>query len=210
MTHSTLRTLRAHWDEICEGDLPPFRSDIEPRKIPEVLDTLFIFEQLGPKDTRVRIAGLKLCEMMGMEVRGQSPMSFFQDNSRGRFDSVLTEVLGQPKVAYLGLDTKDKQDNESHVEMILLPLRSDFGDISRVIGCVTVPDSGFTAPIRYHISSVNMDNPFRNRPASDQGFAEPTPEFSMDGVPVLRTVEGNTSVKREKRAAKITHLKLVD
>ena len=161
MTHSTLQTLRAHWDDICEGDLPPFRSDIAPRTIPGVLDTLFILEQLGPQDTRVRIAGIKICEMMGMEVRGQSPMSFFQDNSRGRFDNILSEVLGQPKIAYLGLDTVDKLGNTGHVEMVLLPLRSDFGDISRIIGCVTTPEKGFTAPIRYYISTVDTENPFR-------------------------------------------------
>lgn len=210
MTQSTIETLRSHWDDICEGDLPPFRSDIAPRTMPNVLDTLFILEQLNPEDTRVRIAGLKICEMMGMEVRGQSPMSFFQDNARGRFDSILTEVLGQPKIAKLGLDTVDKLGNKDHVDMILLPLRSDFGDISRIIGCVTVPDSGFTAPIRYYISSVDTENPFKGKPTDRQGFAESAAGFSMEGAPTLRSIDGNTALKPRKRTEKPNWIKLVD
>lgn len=209
MTHSTIKTLRAHWDEICDSDLPPFRADISPRSMPDVLDTLFILEQVGPNDIRVRIAGLKICEMMGMEVRGQSPMTFFQDNARGRFGNVLSEVLGQPKVVTLGLDTVDKLGNTSHVEMLLLPLRSDFGDISRVIGCVTVPDTGFTAPIRYYISSVNTEDPFKNRPSSDVGFAESAQEFSYESAPSLRTVEGSRSGKTRTSSPKKSHLTLV-
>ncbi len=210
MTNSTLKTLRTHWDDICDGSNAPYRSDVTPGLIPEVLDTLFILEQLSPSDMRVRIAGLKICEMMGMEVRGQSPMTFFQDSARRRFDSVLNEVLTQPKIAYLGLDTKDRMGNPGQVEMILLPLRSDFGDVNRIIGCVTVPDNGFTAPLRYHITSVNMVNPFRHTLSKVAGFAEPEANFSHQDAPVLRSVDGNTSAKTPKRPSTPSYLKLVD
>ncbi len=210
MTDSTIKTLRSQWDKICDGVLPPFRSDISPRAMPDVLDTLFILEQINPEDTRIRIAGLKICEMMGMEVRGQSPMSFFDAEFRDQFETIVTDVLGQPNVTTLRLETVDKMGNIGVAEMNLLPLRSDFGDISRIIGCITVPETGFIAPIRYKILDVKIEVPFREIAKRDQGFAEATSGFSMSGAPNLRTVEGNLAVKPRKVAEKPSWLKLVD
>ncbi|MCK4862455.1 MAG: PAS domain-containing protein, partial [Rhodobacteraceae bacterium] len=100
-----IQTLRSHWESLRINGGIPLRADIDPRQIPDVLDSLFIFERLNPQDVRVRIAGLTLCEMMGMEVRGQSPLSFFDDSTRRRFAAVVADVMDRPTTARLGLDT---------------------------------------------------------------------------------------------------------
>lgn len=212
MTDTTLKTLYEHWNSLREGRLPPFRSEISPRALPEQLDTLFILEMLNPKDVRIRIAGIKICEMIGMEVRGQSPMSFFEENARGRFASVITDVLNGAAIARLSLKTEDKLGNIGNVEMILLPLRSDFGDVSRIIGCVTVPTDGFTAPIRYHIDSVKLEPLSRNRNdgvVQHAGFAEERAGFIMDDAPAFRTISGNADIRQKRPVQKQNFLKVV-
>lgn len=211
MTMTMIQTLRSHWESLrINGELP-LRADITPRLIPDVLDSLFIFERLNPQDVRVRIAGLTLCEMMGMEVRGQSPMSFFDDSTRRRFATVVTDVLDRPTIARLGLNTVDKMGNEARAEMILLPLRSDFGDVTRVIGCVTGPVEGFTAPMRFHVRNVDMETlSGADQNVQNFGFAEQGAGFIMDGTASFRAIAGGGFVrsKRPERAA--SYLKLVD
>ena len=208
-----LQTLRSHWESLRnDGDLP-LRSDIDPRQIPDVLDSLFIFERLNPSDVRVRIAGLTLCEMMGMEVRGQSPMAFFDKSTRQRFEAVITEVMTRPTIAYLGLDIVDKMGNEARAGMILLPLRGDFGDVSRIIGCITAPADGFAAPMRFHVRSVDMeavDAGFTPQGVHNFGFAEPKTGFIMDRNSSFRTIAGGGTERPKRHAKKPSYLKVVD
>ncbi len=206
-----IHTLRSHWESLrINGELP-LRADINPRQIPDVLDSLFIFERLNPQDVRVRIAGLSLCEMMGMEVRGQSPMSFFDESTRRRFAAVVADVLDRPTIARLWLDTVDKMGNKARAEMILLPLRSDFGDVSRVIGCVTGPADGFTAPLRFHVRNVDMDAlNGTDQNTQSFGFAEQGAGFIMDGTSSFRTISGGGAARPKRPAHAASYLKLVD
>ena len=208
-----LQTLRSYWESLRSNDDLPLRSDIDPRQIPEVLDSLFILERLGPEDVRVRIAGLALCEMMGMEVRGQSPLTFFAKDTRQRFAAMVGEVLARPMIARLGLETVDRMGNEARVNMLLLPLRSDFGDVSRIIGCVTTPKGGFTAPLRFHIRTIDME-PIRPNtstlPASRFGFSEPDVGFIMDGSTVIHTIAGGSETQAVRKVQSPSYLKLVD
>lgn len=160
---NTLMILQNHWESLREGNLPPFRAQISPREMPDVLDTLFIFEHLAKGDTRVRIAGLKICEMMGMEVRGRAAESLFNESNTAEFTAILESVMQGPNIAHLELESVDKSGNSGLAEMILLPLRSDFGDVNRIIGCVTKPLKGFTAPIRFDILTVELSAGGRER-----------------------------------------------
>lgn len=212
MSKASIKALKHHWESLREGHLPPFRSEISPRALPDMLDNLFIFERLNAGDIRVRIAGIKLCEMMGREVRGQSPLSFFNKNARGRFSAVLSDVLNRPTVARLGLETSGSNGIISNAEMLLLPLRSDFGDVNRIIGCVTEPFTGFSAPISYSIKTIDLDgisHKSAHRYEMENGFAEKRRGFIMDGAPVLQTIIGNPAVKSKKTLQKKSFLKVV-
>ncbi len=206
-----IKTLRSHWESLrVNGDLP-LRADIDPRQIPNVLDSLFIFERLNPHDVRVRIAGITLCEMAGMEVRGQSPVTLFDKYTRDRFSAVITDVMNRPTIARLGLDTNDKMNNTSQAEMILLPLRSDFGDVTRVIGCITGPAAGFTAPVRLHVRTVDMETLNTTRQKThDFGFAEQGTGFIMDGTSSFRAISGGGTVRSKRTIQAAKYLKLVD
>lgn len=136
---------------------------------------------------------------------------FFDEGTRQRFAAVVADVMDRPTIACLGLDTVDKMGNEAQAEMILLPLRSDFGDITRVIGCVTRPAEGFTAPMRFHVRNVDMEMlNSADQNVKNFGFAEQGAGFIMDGTSSFRAISGGGSVRAKRPVQKASYLKLVD
>ena len=70
MKQDALHNLRTYWEKLRAGRVAPYRAELDPRAFEDVLENMFILEQLNPSQIRVRLAGMSLCEMMGMEVRG--------------------------------------------------------------------------------------------------------------------------------------------
>lgn len=129
--------LREYWHSLRQGRAVPARSDIEPSGIRRVLDYAFILERIAPGAARFRLAGQHLIDLMGMEVRGMPAVSFLKPPSRGRFADVLESVFKAPQIAELTLDAPGEYARPAlRGHMLLLPLRSDLGDITRALGCL--------------------------------------------------------------------------
>jgi len=77
MSDPILESLKSYWENLRAGRVAPYRSEIDPREFKHALENMFILEIVGDKNIRVRLAGMKMCEMMGMEVRGMSPRPMF-------------------------------------------------------------------------------------------------------------------------------------
>lgn len=131
-----MRAFRAYWNSMRKGHDVPRRSDIDPRRIEPLLSNAFIAERIAPGVTRLRIAGMHLSDLMGMEVRGMPISSFITPADRDAFALKLVDVFDRP--ATLSLDLRSKGGvgrPELTGTLIMLPLRSDLGDVSRALGC---------------------------------------------------------------------------
>lgn len=148
----TLREIRAYWDGLRKGRAVPARTDVDPRGIARALDYAFILERIAPGAGRLRLAGRHLIDLMGMEVRGMPICAFLNTSSRGRFSDVLESVFKAPQIAHLTLGAKPEYARpELTAQMLLLPLRSDLGDVTRALGClIAVGDAG-VAPRRFDL-----------------------------------------------------------
>ena len=132
-----MRAFRAYWNSMRKGHDMPRRSDIDPRRIEPLLSNAFIAERIAPGVTRLRIAGMHLSDIMGMEVRGMPLSSFIAPADRDKFALELVDVFDRP--AALRLDLRSKAGvgrPELTGTLIMLPLRSDLGDVSRALGCL--------------------------------------------------------------------------
>lgn len=147
-----LREMRDYWDSLRHGRGVPARSDVDPRGIAKALDYAFVLERIAPGAGRLRLAGRHLIDLMGMEVRGMPVCAFLNTSSRGRFSDVLESVFKAPQIAHLTLAAKSEYARpELTAQMLLLPLRSDLGDVTRALGClVAVGDNG-VAPRRFDL-----------------------------------------------------------
>lgn len=144
--------MRAYWTSLRRGRAIPARADIEPRGIHRALDYAFILERMAPGAARFRLAGRHLIDLMGMEVRGMPLCAFLNASSRGRFSDVLESVFKGPQLAELTLHAKAEYGRpELQARMVLMPLRSDLGDVTRALGCLIAEGNLGIAPRRFDL-----------------------------------------------------------
>ncbi len=190
---SPIRQAEAYWTALLTGESVPMRSQIDPRGLENILEYTFILERIAPGLARFRLAGSHLNNLAGMEVRGMPLTAFFEPSARDDVKSILDQVLTRPAVAELGLLSKGKLGRTSlQARMILLPLKSDLGDVSRILG-VMVSDGTIGSTLRRFIVSDRRVNTISDlqqppRPVQQQaeGFAEDQTTFK--GAPHLRLV----------------------
>ena len=66
------------------GDRVALIAEIDPREFETALENMFIVERIAPGNLRIRLAGMKVCEIAGMEVRGMQPGFFVTEADRGK------------------------------------------------------------------------------------------------------------------------------
>lgn len=181
---SPIRQAEAYWTALLTGDGVPKRSQIDPRGLENILEYTFILERIAPGLARFRLAGSHLNKIAGMEVRGMPLTAFFDPSARESVTDALEQVFAAPAIGEFSLTSKGKFGRARlQARMILLPLKSDLGDVSRVLG-VMVSDGAIGAtPRRFGIEDARV-RPLlklhqRPEPATPQnaGFAEDQAEF---------------------------------
>jgi hypothetical protein len=123
MNDMMITSLKTYWERLRAGRIAPYRAEIDPREFEIALENMFIVERIAPGNMRIRLAGMKVCEMMGMEVRGMQPGLFITEDDRDRFDRLLEVVMGEPAVVELGLEAPARPV-AYRATMLLMPLRS--------------------------------------------------------------------------------------
>lgn len=78
-----LHDLEAHWRAVRGGRALPARSDLDPAALDAVLPWAFVAERVAPGVARLRVAGRKLTELLGMEARGMPLCAFFSPRGGG-------------------------------------------------------------------------------------------------------------------------------
>lgn len=216
MNDPMITSLKSYWERLRAGRIAPFRAEIDPREFEVALENMFIVERIAPGNLRIRLAGMKVCEMMGMEVRGMQPALFIAEPDRGRFDRLLDVVMSEPAVVELTLEASAKPGSY-HATMLLMPLRSDFGEINRVLGCMSGESIHYQAPLAFSLKEISI-NPIDARDDGEAkralpGFAEEQQGFTQAAGPQLRAIEGNPDAPvrlREGPAKGKPKLRLVD
>lgn len=191
---SPIRQAEAYWTALLPGDGVPMRSQIDPRGLENVLEYTFILERIAPALARFRLAGSHLNKLAGMEVRGMPLTAFFDPSAREEAQSHLDQVFTAPAIVELGLISKGKLGRANlQARMILLPLKSDLGDVSRVLGVMVSDGTIGTTPRRFSIADQrvrevsDLRQPPQPLPQTAEGFAEKHAEFS-NPAPRLRLV----------------------
>ncbi len=201
--------VEAYWDALRRGRLMPKRSEIDPRGLELALENAFILERIAPGIARLRVAGTHLTDLMGMEVRGMPLTTFFAPSHRRLVADALEEMFQTPASCMLRLSSPAVPSRPAiDAKMILLPLKSDLGDVSRALGCLVSKGEIGVAPRRFEVTDhqfeplipgvadVTLPPPVPPAPApvSAAGFAEEAEEFAAQGKkrpPYLRLVKSD-------------------
>jgi hypothetical protein len=154
---SPIRQAEAYWTGLRKGSEVPFRSQIDPRGLENILSQTFILERIAPGIARFRLAGQKLNEMAGMEVRGMPLSAFFTPAARSQLSAALEHMFDAPAIVELSLATESSRlRGPQEARMILLPLRSDLGEISRVLGVFVSDGNPTRTSQRFNITATEL------------------------------------------------------
>ncbi|MGP6088397.1 PAS domain-containing protein [Antarctobacter jejuensis] len=152
-----LRQVEAYWNGLCEKDAVPLRSQIDPRGMEDALENAFLMERIAPTMAKVRVAGTHLNDLMGMQVAGMPLSSLIAPAERERFGEAVSHLFADPAIVRIDLRAEGgfgKPDLEAN--MVLLPLRSDFGDQSRALGALVSHGRIGRTPRRFVIRSIDV------------------------------------------------------
>lgn len=185
--YAPLSLVEAYWEALRAGSQMPKRADIDTRGIESALEFAFILERVAPGVARMRIAGSHLHDLLGMEARGMPLTALFAQDVRIRVAGLLEEVFQTPATAEVGMHSAAGAGQlPLEARMVLLPLKSDLGDVSRILGCLVSQGEIGETPRRFDLGEIKLrrlgDAPdteagtLRNRAA--QGFAETQKKFA--------------------------------
>jgi len=176
--------VEAYWHGLRTEGQVPARADVNPRGIRQALDYAFIVERIAPGIARFRLAGSHLSDLMGMEVRGMPMTSFFVPEARDQVSEHIVRLFEKPEIVHFALQSESGLGRETlKSQMVLLPLRSDLGDVSRALGCLVANGKIGRAPRRFNIASTRCIPALTEAapqeieddlaaPVADKGFAE--------------------------------------
>jgi hypothetical protein len=200
-SYAALSLVEAYWDALRAGREMPKRAEIDPRGIESALEYAFILERVAPGVARMRIAGTHLHDVMGMEARGMPITAFFEHDCRTRVSGLLEEVFQTPGVAELQLQSSGSLGQpELEARMILLPLKSDLGDVSRILGCLVTRGDLGELPRRFDLRSANL----RRLPSTAAATQKQRParhEFEEAMTPFTPKVQAQGAVTAQQHGS---------
>jgi hypothetical protein len=203
LRHADAAGLHGMWNALRGGRSAPFRAELDAGRIGAKAPFLAIFEHVGPSNFRIRIAGDRLNRWFGLELRGMSALAMIDGAARNHAQAALNRVVGDPAVGVLSGRTRALDGRAQAFEMVLLPMRSDFGRIDRVLAGVWLLDGPQTveSPVLLDVERAVLF------PVNGPGpVAEPEPPVPpRDDRPTLTPLEGGPKQSPARRG----HLRLV-
>jgi hypothetical protein len=143
MKHAATRDLYCYWDSLRGARTAPERVDIDPSAIRRILGDTFIVE-VDPEATYpFRLAGTRLCALMGHELRGSSLLENWAGTDAAEVRRLLDAVSGDSAAAVVGVAAKSNQGHILDLEMLLLPLRHRGKTHSRILGSLTPAETPY-------------------------------------------------------------------
>jgi hypothetical protein len=198
MRFPVIGQVQAYWEALRAGRTVPLRSEVDPRGIEHALEYAFVLERVAPQIARFRLAGMHLNDLMGMEVRGMPLTAFFAPTARADLALRLESVFSEPAIADFALTAESGAGKPPlQARLLILPLRSDLGDITRALGCLVANGQIGRAPRRFEVDSFRFTKVEPGRPASPgpvmpvvSGFAESAKPFTGPRASVPRAQGG--------------------
>lgn len=156
MKNAATRDLYGYWDQL-RGQRPaPERIDIDPAAIRQVLGDTFIVEIDKNRSFPFRLAGTRMCALLGQELRGASLLERWED--RAALADLVAAVSSELTARVITLRGSTLQGHHLDLELLLLPLHHRGKANSRILGSLTPGETpywiGLHPIARFDIVSV--------------------------------------------------------
>lgn len=140
MKQRTSQIIFQYWNDVRGERLAPERFDIEPSRIAAILPETCILERTAEGALIFRLAGTRICDNYGHELRGSNLHDLVSAEDAAVIDDLLLPVTHQGAVAVLELGATTEDDRDVAFEMTLLPLLHMNGSVTRYLGSISPID----------------------------------------------------------------------
>jgi hypothetical protein len=192
MRHQTTETVFRYFNDLRAGRSAPLRHEIDPSQLKGVLPDLFIMENGRDGLVRFRLAGTRVCTVLGREMRECAFSDIWDPAFRHRMRLAAETVLANRNPLELAITATGDDGSVLSLEMLMLPLLSRIDRCDRIFGSLVVLDPPTT------LESV----PRRFRPA-DLVFAP-----ASDVLPVR--ADGGTLATIGGLVTRFAHLRVFE
>lgn len=145
MRHKTTETVFQYFNDL-RGDRPaPLRSEIDPAALKSVLPDLFILEKGRDGIVRFRLAGTRVCLILGREMRDRAFIDIWHSTVRHRMRLAADAVIANRSALEIAVTATDGDGNALPMEMLMLPLFSRAEQCDRIFGSLVALES--TGPV---------------------------------------------------------------
>ena len=134
MKHKTSKLLYSYWNKVRGDRVTPRRFEIEPAQIAAVLPATFILERVDAETFRYRLAGTRICDFFGFELRGTNFLDGWSPEDRLSLIRHFVALAKQGAVELVHLEAAPVAKLSAPFEVLLLPLRHTGESIDRVLG----------------------------------------------------------------------------
>jgi hypothetical protein len=109
-----------------------------------------------------RLAGTRICEIYGREFRDQNFLKMWDDSTQRGIQLLIDKVLSTETAGLIDYVAETFDRTRIHSEILLLPLRDEAGEVTRLLGCAVQLNSDrelrHKKVVRHDINSVHLLN----------------------------------------------------
>jgi hypothetical protein len=134
MKHKTSDLLFAYWNSVRGHRVAPLRFEIDPSRISTILPFTFILERCDAETFNFRLAGTRMCDAFGYELRGTNFLDGWQTIDRLPLLRQFSMLTRHGTVGIVSLEIAAAGEQGVECELMLLPLRQSREAIDRVLG----------------------------------------------------------------------------
>lgn len=150
MKHAQTRHLYDYWNRLRAGRDAPERAEIEPGSLRHQLPSLFILDVEEKAQVVYRLAGTKLCEAFGHELRTQDFLEPWGLEDQAALSTMIWSVVDEGAAAVCGWKGVTLRGDRLAFETVLLPLRLDGDRGRRMLGL----SAAFADPAWFGVHSL--------------------------------------------------------
>lgn len=137
MKNATTRALYEYWDRLRAGRAAPERSDLDPGAIRTLLGDVFLLEMAGQERHSVRLAGTRICTLLGREWKGHPFAEPFARFEHGELRNLLDGVCSAAAPVVAGAVGETEDGRQIDLELLILPLRHRGRTHARLLGSLS-------------------------------------------------------------------------
>jgi hypothetical protein len=143
MKHPLTQELYDYWNGRRGEQAMPERRDIDPAAIRRILADSFVLAVEPGENPRFRVAGTKVCELFGRELRGDDFFGLWGQDAAPQIRDFVSLVTGEGIGIHAGVTMEAGDDLVCPLELLILPLSHHGKGGQRMLGSLVPLEQPF-------------------------------------------------------------------